>query len=142
MLFRSSIAAPAAAPSFDMTVTSTAQPIAVPSGRLVASPRAKKLAKDFGISLESLVGSGPHGRIVAEDVEAAAGKAKAPVAMSAAVVAPIAVAVAPVAKAAAKAPAPIATPPTPGQVVKMNTMQTAVVKNMMVSIDVPVFRVS
>ena len=141
-----SVAAPtaapaAAAPSFDMTVTSTAQPIAVPSGRLVASPRAKKLAKDFGISLESLVGSGPHGRIVAEDVEAAAGKAKAPVAMSAAV-APIATAVAPVAKAAAKAPAPIATPPTPGQVVKMNTMQTAVVKNMMVSIDVPVFRVS
>ena len=134
-----SVAAPtaapaAAAPSFDMTVTSTAQPIAVPSGRLVASPRAKKLAKDFGISLESLVGSGPHGRIVAEDVEAAAGKAKAPVAMSAAV-APIATAVAPVAKAAAKAPAPIATPPTPGQVVKMNTMQTAVVKNMMVSID-------
>ena len=138
-----STAAPAAvaAPSFDMTVTSTAQPVVVPSGRLVASPRAKKLAKDFGISLESLVGSGPHGRIVAEDVEAAAGKAKAPVAMSA-VVAPIATAVAPIAKAAAKVPAPIATPPTPGQVVKMNTMQTAVVKNMMVSIDVPVFRVS
>ena len=134
-------AAPAAvaAPSFDMTVTSTAQPVAAPSGRLVASPRAKKLAKDFGISLESLVGSGPHGRIVAEDVEAAAGKAKAPVA---AAVAPIATAVAPVTKTAAKAPAPIATPPTPGQVVKMNTMQTAVVKNMMVSLDVPVFRVS
>ena len=137
-----SAAAPVAVapPSFDITVTSTAQPaVAAPSGRLVASPRAKKLAKDFGISLESLVGSGPHGRIVAEDVEAAAGKAKAPVAMAPA---PIAAAVAPMAKAAAKAPAPIATPPTPGQVIKMNTMQTAVVKNMMVSIDVPVFRVS
>ena len=141
-------AAPAAVapPSFDITVTSTSQPaVAAPSGRLVASPRAKKLAKDFGISLESLVGSGPHGRIVAEDVEAAAGKAKAPVAIAAAV-APLATAVAPpAAKApvsAAKAPAPIAAPPTPGQVVKMNTMQTAVVKNMMVSLDVPVFRVS
>ncbi len=139
------IAAPAAVapPSFDITVTSTAQPaVAAPSGRLVASPRAKKLAKDFGISLESLVGSGPHGRIVAEDVEAAAGKAKAPVAMTAAApIAAVAPAKAPV-SVAAKAPATIAAPPTPGQVVKMNTMQTAVVKNMMVSLDVPVFRVS
>lgn len=136
------VAAAVAPPSFDITVTSTAKPAAVPSGRLVASPRAKKLAKDFGISLESLVGSGPHGRIVAEDVEAAAGKAKAPVApMAVAAVAPAVVA--PATKApASKAPAAIATPPTPGQVVKMNTMQTAVVKNMMVSLDVPVFRVS
>ena len=137
------VPAAVAPPSFDITVTSTSQPaVAAPSGRLVASPRAKKLAKDFGISLESLVGSGPHGRIVAEDVEAAAGKAKAPVAMAVAV-APLATAVAPpAAKAsvsAAKDPAP---PSTPGQVVKMNTMQTAVVKNMMVSLDVPVFRVS
>jgi pyruvate dehydrogenase E2 component (dihydrolipoamide acetyltransferase) len=137
------VAAAVAPPSFDITVTSAAKPAAaVPSGRLVASPRAKKLAKDFGISLESLVGSGPHGRIVAEDVEAAAGKAKAPVApMAVAAVAPAVVT--PAAKApASKAPAAIATPPTPGQVVKMNTMQTAVVKNMMVSLDVPVFRVS
>jgi pyruvate dehydrogenase E2 component (dihydrolipoamide acetyltransferase) len=137
------VAAAVAPPSFDITVTSAAKPAAaVPSGRLVASPRAKKLAKDFGISLESLVGSGPHGRIVAEDVEAAAGKAKAPVApMAVAAVAPAVVT--PAAKApASKAPAAIATPPTPSQVVKMNTMQTAVVKNMMVSLDVPVFRVS
>ncbi len=140
------IAEPAAVEplSFDMTVTSNAQPaVAAASGRLVASPRAKKLAKDFGISLESLVGSGPHGRIVAEDVEAAAGKGKAPVSMAAA--APIAAAPAtakvPV-SVAAKAPITIAAPPTPGQVIKMNTMQTAVVKNMMVSLDVPVFRVS
>ena len=141
------VPAAVAPPSFDITVTSTAQPaVAAPSGRLVASPRAKKLAKDFAISLESLVGSGPHGRIVAEDVEAAAGKAKAPVAMAAAAT-PIATAVAPAAaktpvSAVAKSPAAIASPPTPGQVVKMNTMQTAVVKNMMVSLDVPVFRVS
>lgn len=137
------VAAAVAPPSFDITVTSAAKPAAAgPSGRLVASPRAKKLAKDFGISLETLVGSGPHGRIVAEDVEAAAGKAKAPVApMPVAAVAPAVVA--PATKPpASKASPTIATPPTPGQVVKMNTMQTAVVKNMMVSLDVPVFRVS
>jgi pyruvate dehydrogenase E2 component (dihydrolipoamide acetyltransferase) len=130
-------AAPAAAPpSFDIVVTSSPAPVAAaPSGRLVASPRAKKLAKDFGVKLETLVGSGPHGRIVAEDVEAAAGKTPA-VAPIAAVAAPVAV------KAAVKAPAAPIAPPTPGQVVKMNGMQTAVVKNMMASMDVPVFRVS
>ncbi len=135
-------AAPAAAPpSFDIVVTSTPAPAAAPSGRLVASPRAKKLAKDFGIKLETLIGSGPHGRIVAEDVEAAAGKtpAAAPVvvqAIAAQAAAPV------VAKAAAKAPVTPIAPPTPGQVVKMNTMQIAVVKNMMATLDVPVFRVS
>ncbi len=131
--------APAAAPpSFDIVVTSSPAPAAAPSGRLVASPRAKKLAKDFGVKLETLVGSGPHGRIVAEDVEAAAGKT--PVVAQAA---PVATQAAPAAaKTAAKAPAAPAAPPTPGQVVKMNTMQIAVVKNMMATLDVPIFRVS
>jgi pyruvate dehydrogenase E2 component (dihydrolipoamide acetyltransferase) len=130
-------AAPAAAPpSFDIVVTSTPAPAAAPSGRLVASPRAKKLAKDFGVKLETLVGSGPHGRIVAEDVEAAAGKTPAAVPIAAQAAAPVAT------KAAAKAPAAPLAPPTPGQVVKMNGMQTAVVKNMMATLDVPIFRVS
>ena len=115
------------------------------SDRIIASPRAKKLAKDFGVSLDSVVGTGPHGRIVAEDVEAAAGKAKVPAAVAFAAptaIAPIAVAAAaPKAPSAPKAPAAPVAPPTPGQVHKMNTMQVAVVKNMMASIDVPVFRV-
>lgn len=135
--------APAAAPpSFDIVVTSTPA-AAAPSGRLVASPRAKKLAKDLGIKLETLVGSGPHGRIVAEDVEAAAGKTPAVPAANA--IAPAAVAPAAVAAAkspAVKAPAAPVAPPTPGQVVKMNTMQVAVVKNMVATLDVPIFRVS
>ena len=109
------------------------------SDRIIASPRAKKLAKDFGVSLDSLVGTGPHGRIVAEDVEAAAGKAKVPVA--APVVTNVLAAAVPKAAAAQKAPTAPIVPPTPGQVHKMNTMQVAVVKNMMASMDVPVFRV-
>lgn len=108
-----------------------------PSGRIVASPRAKKLAKDFGVSLETLVGTGPHGRIVAEDVEAAAGKPSAPVATPV-IAAPVAPAAKPV---AAKAPAAPVAPPTPGQVQAMNTMQVAVVKNMVATLEVPVFRV-
>jgi pyruvate dehydrogenase E2 component (dihydrolipoamide acetyltransferase) len=39
--------------------------------RSVASPRARKLARDQGLDLTTLHGSGPGGRIVAQDVEAA-----------------------------------------------------------------------
>jgi len=38
-------------------------------GRVVASPLAKKLAQEKGIDLQNVQGSGPQGRIVAEDVE-------------------------------------------------------------------------
>ncbi|CAF4357394.1 unnamed protein product, partial [Adineta steineri] len=37
--------------------------------RTAASPLAKKLAQEKGINLESVQGSGPNGRVVAEDVE-------------------------------------------------------------------------
>jgi pyruvate dehydrogenase E2 component (dihydrolipoamide acetyltransferase) len=41
-------------------------------GRIKASPLARRLAKERGIELSSLRGTGPEGRIVAEDVERAA----------------------------------------------------------------------
>jgi pyruvate dehydrogenase E2 component (dihydrolipoamide acetyltransferase) len=40
--------------------------------RVLASPLARRLAEQSGIDLSGLVGSGPNGRIVKEDVEAAA----------------------------------------------------------------------
>ncbi len=40
-------------------------------GRVFASPLAKRLAKDAGISLDAISGSGPHGRVIKKDVEAA-----------------------------------------------------------------------
>ncbi len=47
--------------------------------RIFASPLARRLAADAGIELSALSGSGPHGRVVKADVEAAAhsGGAKA-----------------------------------------------------------------
>lgn len=39
-------------------------------GRVIATPFAKKLAKELGIDLASVAGSGPAGRITASDVEA------------------------------------------------------------------------
>jgi pyruvate dehydrogenase E2 component (dihydrolipoamide acetyltransferase) len=95
------------------------------SQRIVASPRAKKLAESLGIDLRTVRGSGPNGRIVAEDVERAA-------ALSAPAV------------AAPSAPAPA--PPTPvavplGETVPLSTLQAAVVRNMNASLGVPVFHV-
>ena len=42
------------------------------SGRVLASPKARRLAEEAGIDLASLRGSGPDGAVVAGDVEAAA----------------------------------------------------------------------
>jgi pyruvate dehydrogenase E2 component (dihydrolipoamide acetyltransferase) len=124
------------------------------SGRTIASPRARKLAKELKVELESLKGSGPHGRIVAEDVEAAAGISQPPAPVTIAATAPIAPAAPPAAAPAppvpapvapaAKAPAPPAAAPAPialGQVVPFNTLQTAVVRNMVASLQVPTFHV-
>jgi len=40
-------------------------------GRIFASPLAKRIARDAGIDIASIQGSGPHGRIVEKDVRAA-----------------------------------------------------------------------
>ena len=45
-------------------------------GRVFASPLARRLAKEAGIDVAAISGTGPHGRVVKKDVEAAAsGKA-------------------------------------------------------------------
>lgn len=114
------------------------------SGRVVISPRARKLAKDLKVDLTNLQGSGPHGRIVAQDVELAAGKnptATGPVATPLAAVVP-SVSAAPATSAAPitpAAPAPNAAPL--GQVVPFNTLQQAVIRNMVASLAVPTFHV-
>jgi pyruvate dehydrogenase E2 component (dihydrolipoamide acetyltransferase) len=53
--------------------TPTASNVAVPrrEGRLFASPNARRVAKELGIDIETVVGSGPEGRITSEDVEEA-----------------------------------------------------------------------
>lgn len=118
-------------------------------GRIIASPRARKLAKEFKVDLNHLSGSGPHGRIVAQDVEAAAGVAsKQPAAPSPVSSIPVAASVASIPQPAVPqptvpqpaAPAP-AVSAVPGQTVPLNTLQQAVVRSMVASLAVPVFRV-
>ncbi|MGA1601983.1 MAG: E3 binding domain-containing protein, partial [Prochlorothrix sp.] len=125
--------APAAAPAAPAVSAAPAAPAAAPSGRTIVSPRARKLAKSLGVDLATLQGSGPHGRIVAADVEAAAGVAPA--------AAPVAATPAPAPVAAPIAAAPTPAPAAPGQLVPFNTLQKAVVSNMMASLAVPTFHV-
>ena len=47
-------------------------------GRLKASPLARRIARERGVDLASLHGTGPEGRILAEDVEKAAADVRAP----------------------------------------------------------------
>ncbi|KNA14692.1 hypothetical protein SOVF_104460 [Spinacia oleracea] len=91
--------------------------------RVVASPYAKKLGQEFGIDLRSVVGSGPQGRIVAKDVEAAAA-AKVMVA-----------------DAVVSKDVTVLKTVELGETVAFTTMQNAVSRNMVESLSVPTFRV-
>ncbi|MFL2489145.1 MAG: dihydrolipoamide acetyltransferase family protein [Parasynechococcus sp.] len=124
--------APAAAPV-------VAAPV-VNDGRIVASPRAKKLASQMGVDLATVRGSGPHGRIQAEDVEQATGQ---PISVPR-----VAEGTGPAAGGSAtSASAPAASAPAgnsfgrPGETVAFNTLQGAVNRNMEASLAVPCFRV-
>ena len=133
------------------TVSSNGSSSSNGSGRIVASPRAKKLAKELKVDLKTLQGSGPYGRITAGDVEQASGKsvttpvakpveaapqttAKAAPAVNAAPVMP--------ATSAAPQPQPVSASVTPGDTVPLNTLQKAVVQNMTASLQVPTFHVA
>ncbi|KAJ4962896.1 hypothetical protein NE237_022835 [Protea cynaroides] len=100
--------------------------------RIVASPYAKKLANELKVELGSLVGSGPNGRIVAKDVEAAAASALVSSITSESPK-----------SAASSAPPQVSAAPgiELGTVVPFTTMQGAVSRNMLESLTVPTFRV-
>ncbi len=61
-------------------VAPVASSVAAPrrEGRLFASPNARRVAKELGIDIETVVGSGPEGRITSEDVEEAHKNPNAP----------------------------------------------------------------
>ena len=81
-------AAPAPKPAAPAAAPQAAAPAQQANGhaRIFSSPLARRLAKEAGIELGRINGSGPHGRIVARDVEdAKSGKGlKAPAAAPAA----------------------------------------------------------
>ncbi|MBI1199086.1 MAG: biotin/lipoyl-binding protein, partial [Phenylobacterium sp.] len=64
-------AAPAAAPTTASRSSSPASGGGAQGARIFASPLARRLAEQKGIDLSAIAGSGPHGRIVKVDIEAA-----------------------------------------------------------------------
>ncbi|GMM36264.1 dihydrolipoyllysine-residue acetyltransferase [Saccharomycopsis crataegensis] len=86
--------AAAATPAPAATKAAVATKSSAPAGRIFASPLAKTIALEKGISLKNITGTGPRGRITAKDVESyvpaaapapAATKAAAPAVPSAGV---------------------------------------------------------
>lgn len=109
-------------------------PVAASKTRGIATPYAKKLAKQHRVDIAGVVGTGPHGRVTAADVETAAGikpKPKVGPPPTPATVGP-----------ASPVPAGVVLPPVPGSTtVPFTTMQAAVSRNMVESLSVPTFRV-
>ncbi|AYG66189.1 MULTISPECIES: pyruvate dehydrogenase complex dihydrolipoamide acetyltransferase [unclassified Rhizobium] len=94
-----SAAAPApasvSAPAANAPAPAASAPAANDGHRTFASPLARRLAKEAGIDVTAVSGSGPHGRVVKKDIEAAVSGGTAKVAPS----------TAPAAQPAAAAPA-------------------------------------
>jgi pyruvate dehydrogenase E2 component (dihydrolipoamide acetyltransferase) len=89
-------------------------------GRVKASPLARRIARERGIELSALRGTGPEGRIVAEDVERAS------------------------ATGAAAAPAGAASSAPTGEVevVKLNQMRKTIARRMTEAWEAPAFQIS
>lgn len=88
------------------TPAETAGAAASTDGRRFISPLVRRLAREHGLDLTAVQGSGPDGRVVRRDIEALLSAAPAPTS------APTAAATATGATASAAAPAPVA--PSPG----------------------------
>ena len=76
-------------------------PAREPGARIFASPLARRMAKQAGLALEAIAGTGPNGRIVKADIEAAIAAAAAAPAAAVAASAPAAAPAAPPAHAPA-----------------------------------------
>ncbi|HKO74822.1 MAG TPA: dihydrolipoamide acetyltransferase family protein [Gaiellaceae bacterium] len=89
-------------------------------GRVKASPLARRIARERGIELASLRGTGPEGRIVAEDVERASAT-----------------------RAVSAAPAGgTAVPSGEIEVVKLNQMRKTIARRMTEAWEAPAFQIS
>jgi pyruvate dehydrogenase E2 component (dihydrolipoamide acetyltransferase) len=97
-------------------VTEIRQPSAT-NGRVKASPLARRIARERGIDLSNVAGTGPDGRVVAEDVERAAATG-----------APMA--------AAPAAPTPV---PQDVEVVQLSSMRKTIARRLTEAWQAPVF---
>jgi pyruvate dehydrogenase E2 component (dihydrolipoamide acetyltransferase) len=92
-----------------------AEPARTNGGRVKASPLARRIARERGIELSGLTGTGPEGRIVAEDVERAT---------------------------AAPAHAPAAAAPLEAEVVKLSSLRRTIARRLTEAWEAPAFQIS
>ncbi|HEX9380422.1 MAG TPA: dihydrolipoamide acetyltransferase family protein [Gaiellaceae bacterium] len=86
------------------------------NGRIKASPLARRIARERGIELRAVAGTGPEGRVVAEDVERAAASA---------------------------APAPLAAPTAPAEgieIEELSSMRKTIARRLTEAWQAPVFQ--
>ena len=113
-------------PKAEAEAAPTPEPSPAPSaaeangGRIKASPLARRIARERGVELSGLRGTGPEGRIVAEDVERAAAADGA--------------------VSAAPAAAPV--PSGEVEVVKLNQMRKTIARRMTEAWEAPAFQIS
>ena len=67
--------APTVQPAEMAVAAAAARPAGAEAGELLATPKIRRLAQELGVSLQSVQGTGPQGRITEEDVRAAKEKA-------------------------------------------------------------------
>ena len=118
--------APVVAAPAPVAAAPVSAPAAAATGtRVIASPLAKRIAAHQGIDLATIKGSGPNGRIVRADLDAA------PAPFAAAVAAPVAAA-APATPAPVAAPAPAAIPDfgIPYEATKLNNVRKTIARRL------------
>jgi pyruvate dehydrogenase E2 component (dihydrolipoamide acetyltransferase) len=113
-----------AAPAQAAQPAAQSQPNGAAGNRIIASPLAKRIAKENGVDLSGVTGSGPNGRIVRADVEAAQSQPAAPKAVAPAAPAPA------VAKPPVAAPQKAAAITAPHQLVPHTSMRRVIAKRL------------
>jgi pyruvate dehydrogenase E2 component (dihydrolipoamide acetyltransferase) len=129
-------AAPASTPSTTAPAAPTAPLSVVSAGdRVKASPLAKRVAEQLQVNLSAVQGSGPNGRIIRRDVEAAAGGSAAPVYQQAPAPQYHATPAATVSPAAAPAASIEPTQPGAGTYTTLSKMRETIARRMQESVN-------
>ncbi len=119
--------APVAAPAVAESQAAATSAPPADGSRVKASPLARRMAEEAGVNLSAVAGTGPEGRVVKRDVEAAMGRAPeaAPAAPPAAVPAAM-----PAEVPATVAPFPVPAAPVGGTDVRITQMRKTIARRL------------
>ena len=118
-VFEEPAASPATAAPADASAAAPSSGTAAP---VKASPLARRIARERGVDIAALTGTGPDGRVIAEDVEGAAARAGAAI------------------EAAPAAPA--SSPPGEVEVVELTSIRRTIARRLTEAWEAPVFQLT